>query len=705
MKNVLYILVCLGMTSMASALSINNGDFEDQSGTADAADVRDWYDYGNANYQAGPWFRGDGAGTINTTGCLFMSGSAADTSEDGGHKAYVYQSIGNADGTQAIDISLQWGAASYVVDRNTGDGEGGIMGLTVMILESDGTFVPGDDKWGRINDIYGAGGVTEITRTTIVRDLAPGVAVDEVFTLNISGATEGRELFIRINAYNAGDVEPWMSIDNITIAANRIVPKSPKDDARFVAVERTSSGNDLVFTIADPNGDITAVDILFGPQNDPNLSLNPAYKIVSGKPVSQGNQYTITLNTELSADLLNDTQYYWKILAYEPNGMGEPQLASTTSVWSFKTVQVGPYLGTVDPNTNGVFAGQDAVFTVFSVKANTFQWYKQGTPNIALSASDPSYSGVNTNTLTVNNAQLDDEGFYYCVATETTSGLSATSEASGQLVIKRLMHHFQFNTEDVTGNITPDTIGGVQAQLMGGATVVSDSNSIVGGFLRLDNPGTNAQDTQYANILNASMFDQRQITVSAWYRMATRSGKQPIWACGADTNNYFDFYPQYQYNEDGLDSARSEFRVSSNLRNLTGAYEINTDQWYFVSVTNNDGTVRLYLDGVYVGISDMFTMPELTKTIAYIGRRIAGVAGDYPMFDGSIDELKVYNYAMSSVEVGQAYLGVKTDVEFVCNEDIYDLATWDLDSNCRVDLADFAVIAARWLEDHRILQN
>jgi hypothetical protein len=704
MKNVLYILACLGMASTAWALSITNGNFEKQSGTTDAADVSNWFDYGNANYQAGPWFRGDGAGTINTTGCLFMSGSAVNTSEDGGHKAYVFQSIGNADGTQAINISLQWGAASFVDGRNTGSGHGGLMGLTVMILQSDGTFKPGDDKWRRIDDVYGAAGITEITRATIVKNLAPGVAVDEVFTLNISGATAGKELFLRINAYNAG-VEPWMSIDNISLAANKVAPKLPKDIGRFVAIERTSSENDLIFNIADPNNVITKADILFGPENDPNLSLVPAYKIVTGKPVSSGNQYTITLNTELPANLLNNTKYYWKVLAYKPDGLGGFVLASSNAAWSFKTIQVGPYLDPVAPSVNAVFAGVDAVFSVFSSKANTFQWYKTGTPDIALSNSDPKYSGVNTAALTVKNAQLTDEGNYYCIGTETATGLTATSLASGQLVIKRLKHHFPFNVNEVTGDITPDIVGGVQARLMGGATVISDANSLVGGFLKLSNPGSNQEDTQYAQILDPSAFNQQQITVSAWFRMASRSGKQPIWAVGTGDPNYWDFYPQYLYSETGLDTARSEFRIGSNLRVFDGTYDSNTNQWYFVTMTNSDGTLRMYLDGKYVGISDMYTMPELPKTLAYIGRRLAGALGDHPMFNGSIDELKVYNYAMSSTEVGQAYLAVKTDIEYVCNAEIYDLTAYDYDSNCRVDIADFAQIALQWLEDHRILRN
>lgn len=678
---------------MAWALSIHNGDFESQSGTADAADVSNWYDYDNTTYQIGPWFRGDGAGTINSTGCLFMSGSAVNTSEDGGHKAYVYQSIGNADGTQAIDISLQWGAASYVEDRHTGDGDGGIMGLTVMILESDGTFEPG--QWARINDIYGASGVTEITRATIVKDLAPGVAVDTTFTLDISGATEGNELFLRINAYKAGSDDPWMSIDNITMAVSKISPKSPKDNARFIAVERTSSENDLVFTVTDPNAMITSVDVLFG--TDPNLP--PAYTIVDGMSVSTGNQYTITLNTELAADLLNDTQYYWKVIEHDTSSI-------SSQAWSFKTIQIGPYLDPATPSLNGVFAGEDAEFTVFSSKTDTFQWYKEGDPDIALSGSDPHYSGVTTDTLTIHNVQADDEGFYYCVGTETATALTIESE-SGELYIKELKHYFPFNYEDVVGDITPDVIGGVQAQLMGGASVelfseaaYSEPNSVIGDYLLLDNSGTNTEDQQYAQILDPNVFEYPEITVSAWLRMASKDGKSVIWACGTDTNNYWDFAPYASYG--GNDVARSEFRVSSNQRRYDFLFDTNTDQWYFVTITNSDGTMKMYMDGEYLGTGDTFAMTDLTRIVAYIGKRIAGADGDYPMFNGRIDELKIYNYAMSTVEVAQVYLGVMTSVEYVCNEEIYDLGDYDYDGNCRVDLADFVEIISRWLEDFQI---
>ncbi|MCE5185948.1 MAG: hypothetical protein LLF76_07465 [Planctomycetaceae bacterium] len=701
MKNVLYILVCLGMASWASALSINNGNFEKQSGTADAADVSNWYDYGGGSVStlnAGPWFRGSGIGTINATGCLFMSGTAVTSSEDGGRKAWVYQGIGKADGTKAINISLQWGAASYVEDGNIGNGEGGVMGLTLMILESDGTFTAGE--FARTNDIYGAAGITEITRATRVRDLAPGVAVNESFTLDISSATAGKELFLRINAYNAG-VDPWMTIDNITMAASKIAPKAPKDNARFVAIERTSSANDLTFKITDPNNVVTSVDVLFGPENDPNLSLNPAYKIVSAKSVSNGNQYTITLNTELSTDLVNNKPYYWKVIPHDANSV-------TMSAWNFTTIPSGPYVDPVAPSVNAVYPGADAVFSVVSVNVDTYQWYKDADPDIALSSSDPHYSGVTTNTLTIHNAQVADEGSYYCIGTKT-GGDMAQSLASGEVTVNRLMHHFPFNT--AASGITLDTVGGVQAQLMGGAAVTSDANSIVGGYLNLSNPGSNLEDSQYANILDPSAFTQRQVTISAWYRMKTRSGKAPIWAVGADTNNYFDFFPQYQYSEDdGTGTARSEFRVSSNLRNITsGSYEIKTDQWYFVTITNNEGTEKLYLDGEYAATSDMFTMSEIQAKItelgtplAYIGKRLAGAAGDYPLFNGYIDEVKVYNYAMSTIEVGQEYLSVKTDADYVCNQETYAVGDYDYDGNCQVDLGDFAEMAAKWLLDYQI---
>ena len=701
MKRVLYILVCLSLASTASALSITNGDFENQTGENDIANVADWYDYqdNDDTYWNGPWFRGGDSEewTLNDTGCLFL-GEGANTDEDGGNKSWIYQSLGTYNGIPMLEIALQWG-----IDE---DEIGGEFGLTIMILESDGTFVPGEPFVK--DDIYGAGGITEIARASVIKDVDPGVVMDELFLLDISSATVGKQLFLRINNFEVDpDVTQRVGVDNITLTSLSATVQSPEDNAEFIAIERTSSENDLVFNVVDSA--VSEVDVLFAAE-DPN---NLASILDENLEVSSGNQYTVDLEDELAEDLQNSTDYYWRVLAYEPNGM-DVSLRNTGKIWSFTTVQDGPYLGPATPNPNGVFAGDNAEFTVFSSKADTFQWYKEGDPNIALSDSDPNCSGATTDTLTIVNAQLDDEGMYYCVGTETSSEKTAQSE-SGELYIKGLKHYFPFNSEDVVGDITLDVIGGVQAQLMGGASVeifseaaYSEPNSVIGDYLQLENHGESTEDAEYAQILDASVFNYPEITVSAWFRMAADEApdsKSVIWACGVDNDNYWDFTPYIEYGEEDENEgmARSELRVSSDQSRLDVIYEVNTEQWYFVTVTFSDRTVKMYIDGEYVDTGKMYDrISDLTKTFAYIGRRIATTAGNYPMFDGSIDELKIYNYAMSTVEVAQAYLEVMTSVEYMCNEEIYDLGGYDYDENCQVDLADFAEIASRWLDDFQI---
>jgi hypothetical protein len=120
------------------------------------------------------------------------------------------------------------------------------------------------------------------------------------------------------------------------IAPNNIESNSPANGAVNIPVSRTASGNDLVFTINDPN--IVEVDVQYGLENDPNLTTNPAYKIVDGMSVTQG-QYTINLESELPQDLEFQTTYYWKVIGYEPNTIsGQNDIVVPGRVSSFTTI-------------------------------------------------------------------------------------------------------------------------------------------------------------------------------------------------------------------------------------------------------------------------------------------------------------------------------------------------------------------------------
>ncbi len=698
MTRIFCILLWLCAVSTAFPLSITNGNFENQYDDPYNKDILYWYDYGGPSIgvDQGPFFLGRLSSTIFNSKCVYM-GKEANTNEDGGNHAYVYQSIGFYDSENdppVVDIRLDWGL---------GPGKtGGPMGVTVMILESDGTFVPGE--WdGAAHEIYGKPGIREIGRGTIVRTTATGVVFHERFQIDLTSATHGRELFLRFNNYKVGSLVPYVQIDNITLSLSSVVNVSPQNKAVYVPVWRSSSANDLVFKIVDPA--ITSVDVLLG--TEPNLFASPQYKIVENRPVSMGLN-TVTLETELSADLNYLTDYYWQILAYESDGMGGRTLKYIGHVSTFKTIQQGPYLSAVSPDVIGVWPGDNVVFTVpFSVSADTFQWYKQGDPNPLVNGSK--YSGADSDTLTIYNVQRADEGAYYCVGRETATGLTSATQAPGTVFIKELKSYYPFETTYTVGSdvYTPDVIGGKDAKLLGGAAVVvspSDPNNLFGGYLALRNP-RNVTHTQYAQISDTSVVHYPELTISCWVKPELldldyeRNAR--LFDFGQDAQNYFFLTLLRNTNQ-----AYCEMKLANSSRDTEASGDIGYGtKWLYVVLTvGQEGSStpgKIYINGQYGGRDGLYQPTQIPKPLNYIGKAVS-TTDNPPNFNGLIDELKIYNYVKTAEEIAREYMAVRTEVESICDMESYNLADWDYNRNCRIDLLDLAEIAERWLNNYLV---
>jgi hypothetical protein len=679
---------------MASALSITNGDFE-VLGIRE--DVPDWFE------EEGTYLRL----LYSPTSTRYM-GMADDD-------CWAYQSIGyNTEGVPALQIQYDIGAVEGgwaqepVIPRD--------LVLTVSIYESDGSFTGSDDV-----DIEGARGVTLIDSVSVSYPaMEVGKYITDSVTLQYIGSTSG-ELFLRFK--NEGDgvsgTEDRFAIDSVQIAElPSIVNPFPKDGTGLVAVELNSPQNDLIFTVTNEN--IVKVDVLFGP--DPNLS--EIYKIVDGMSVSPG-QYTITLETEYPQNLTWSTEYFWSVLAYayDPNGT-KVELAYTSPIWSFTTIQEGPLLGNVTPAKLVARIGKDAVLGLtMSSKVDTFQWYKEGDPAVALS-NGTEYAGVDTDTLTVFNAQPDDAGFYYCIGKETATGLSAQSSSRGELRVGELKSYYPFETTYTVGAdlFTPDIISGKDMQLMGGASL-SDEYSLIDKNLLLVNPS--GAKLQWARILDTTVAHYEDITIACWVRPTTlinsndRDRWNRVWDFGDNANEAFFLTMLYRQNDPrqgGWDVARSEWNwytideggqsVRHN-RELDVESEIDPEVWYYVVVTVEDGYGRIYLNGE-CGTENKspqgLTLQSpigFKKTYNYIGK---AVGADVPYLNARIDDFRIYNYALTKQEIAEEYNRV-TGVESICDLEIYDLYDWDFNRNCKIDLPDFAEIAAKWLVDYRIFPD
>ena len=110
---------------------------------------------------------------------------------------------------------------------------------------------------------------------------------------------------------------------------------------------------------------------------------------------------------------------------------------------------------------------------------------------------------------------------------------------------------------------------------------------------------------------------------------------------------------------------------------------------------------KIYINGQYGGRDGLYQPSELPKPLNYIGKAI-NTTDTPPNFNGLIDEFKIYNYARTAEEIAQEYMDVMTNVEFICDMEDYDLADWDYDGNCQVDLLDLVEIAEKWLQNYLV---
>ncbi|MDH5436179.1 MAG: serine hydrolase, partial [Gammaproteobacteria bacterium] len=166
-------------------------------------------------------------------------------------------------------------------------------------------------------------------------------------------------------------------------------------------------------------------------------------------------------------------------------------------------------------------------------------------------------------------------------------------------------------------------------------------------------------NNQYVEIPYQSLLDLsvNTFTVSAWIRPLSwgqnNQGRIIDHGGGSSGTSGWSFHVQdsatvaqaiyFQINND------SSFNRSSNA----GVVQLNT--WQHVAVTYDNGTLTFYVNGVEQGVSTGVPVPNARISPLRIGIRTTDVQRD---FDGGIDEVRIWNRALSMVEI-QANMNVE----------------------------------------------
>jgi hypothetical protein len=243
--------------------------------------------------------------------------------------------------------------------------------------------------------------------------------------------------------------------------------------------------------------------------------------------------------------------------------------------------------------------------------------------------------GLTTIAFTDKSANQPRTYFYVLKAVDRSLNASANSgevsatPSCGPTLVAR--YAFEENTSDSSGNANDATATGAPSFVAGQ----------YGSGLNFN--GTN----QFAMVPAGIMASVTNFTIAAWVNWNGGGAWQRIFDFGNDTTQYMFLTPS-------SGSGTLRFAISTN-GNAPGAEQIletaplPVGQWRHVAVTRNGNTARLYTNGV-LAVSGTITIApaNFNPALNYFGE--SQYPAD-PFFNGRLDELFIYNYALSSTEI------------------------------------------------------
>jgi len=243
--------------------------------------------------------------------------------------------------------------------------------------------------------------------------------------------------------------------------------------------------------------------------------------------------------------------------------------------------------------------------------------------------------------LTINNTSNASALYNYQIPIDLSSVIFNNSGLIGSWHMdKGFGTLFVFDTSDNKNHGT----------LINNTSWLSGSNCKFGSCTGFN--GTN----NYIDIANSTLFDVTNLTINAWVYSSNFSQRGFIFEKGAVNSQYACFF------EDGYVTFRT-LNSSSVLDDLDVSVSvISNNNWHNLSCVYDGATKKIYVDGAEVG-SKAYTQ---TLRTGQTGERIGAYGGGTPSyyFNGRIDEVRVYNRALTSIEILDLYNATKAKINF-----------------------------------------
>lgn len=400
----------------------------------------------------------------------------------------------------------------------------------------------------------------------------------------------------------------------------------------------------------------------------------------------------------LALTVAQNTTYYWRVEEGLNKGNGTVYLPGDPNnikgpAWSFKTVAAIPVISTHPKHTVADASGNASLSVKASATATTYRWFKVGTPDQQLSDIGI-YSGTQTNTLSISGATIADEGRYYCIAYNddpANGGTPSLPSNTVRLWTQRLIGHWKLDGDmaDSAADQVPGAAAHDGVMNTGDPNYLAAGDSIVGTAMSFHNDG------QYVTVADSDYyhFFREGFTMSCWFKDTGDDGWRVFYSkldAGA---------AGWLFGKDATATTAAFIIDVPNIRLNTGSsVNVADGEWHMLTATYDAASdlLKMFVDGDQhaQGTIDLANAPLPAAPVA-----IGGLGTD--AVNGAMDDVQMYTYALTPAQVAQVYLDIKPG-SYICAEVENGIGAYDLNDDCRVNLADFALMAAEWLECQRV---
>jgi hypothetical protein len=235
------------------------------------------------------------------------------------------------------------------------------------------------------------------------------------------------------------------------------------------------------------------------------------------------------------------------------------------------------------------------------------------------------------------------------------SGTGGSGTGGAGVVMSGLVAYYP--CDQATGSTLPDLSGNSHnATLVTGTGGTAGYSFGTGPKTGLKNALHLVKSSQgYVSIPAGLLSSASAMTIATWVYLNSSADWQRVWDFGTSTTSYMFFTPRISVSPNYLRFAITRAGNDAGAeQQLNGTAELSIGEWHHVAVVIGSSGGILYVDG-----AQLTTNPGMTLKPSDLGSTTNNYIGKSqysdPYLDGSIDDFRVYDRALSAAEIQTLY--------------------------------------------------